>query len=510
MNITLLQPDGTLPDSDLVVLIVARSALAKAVGGGRKGRGKQASLLMQLDVSWKGRLIERLLGEREESSKIEVTRLELLGDEVPLSAPVLSVLVLSEEQLSQGAAPLRRAGYTLYQQAKKGRASSVLAVFEGVSLEGRERTVAFLEGVFLSSYHYDRYRSKRTNYGGPTSLVLQPEQQLRDVDISYARTVCEATAFARDMVNTPARECTPSHVVEAARKIAQQGGLDLEVYDRARLESIGAGALLAVAQGSDEPPFLVRLGYASTQKQTPTIALVGKGVTFDSGGLSIKPAQSMEEMKQDMAGAAAVLGAMRALSSLSPPVNVVAFVPTTENMISGRATRPGDVVRARSGKTIEILNTDAEGRLILADALSLACEDRPDLIIDVATLTGAAVVALGKGYAALFSNRDDHAERFIEAGRMVGENFWRMPLVEEYKELLKSPIADLKNTGGKYGGCITGALFLQEFVGAVPWVHLDIASTAFSDSDKEHVKKGGVGFGVRTLVRFIEGFSSAG
>jgi leucyl aminopeptidase len=252
---------------------------------------------------------------------------------------------------------------------------------------------------------------------------------------------------------------------------------------------------------------MIRMVLKPKKKASKVVSLVGKGVTFDSGGLSIKPAGSMEDMKMDMGGAAAVLGAMHALAVISPKVEVRGYIPTTENMINGKATRPGDVVRAMSGKSIEILNTDAEGRLILADALNLAEKDGSDIIVDLATLTGACMVALGNDYAGLFSDDDKLVDSLMKASALAGERLWRLPLAPEYKKLIESPIADIKNTGGRYGGAITGALFLQHFVSnpKTKWAHLDIAGPAYADGDAGHIRKGGVGFGVRTLINFVRG-----
>jgi len=290
-----------------------------------------------------------------------------------------------------------------------------------------------------------------------------------------------------------------------ARDIAKKGKLQLKILDRERLAKLGANALLAVSQGSSEPPYLMKLTYKPKGRSARVLSLVGKGITFDSGGLSIKTAAGMETMKCDMSGAAAVLATMQAIAILKPKFEVRAYVPTCENMINGKATRPGDVVKAMNGKTIEILNTDAEGRLILADAISLAVKEKCNHVIDLATLTGACVVALGPEYAGLFSNDHKLADKLVQCGELSGEAFWRMPLAPEYREFIKSPVADIKNTGGPWGGAITAALFLKEFVDDNSWAHLDIAGPAFSDSNKGYIKRGGVGFGVRTLLRYVLG-----
>ena len=261
--------------------------------------------------------------------------------------------------------------------------------------------------------------------------------------------------------------------------------------------------LLAVSRGGPEEPRFIKLRYAPTGRPKKKIALIGKGLTFDSGGLSLKPAKSMQTMKIDMSGAAAVLGTMYAVSQIKPRVQVTGYVPSSENMPSGTAQKPGDVIRYRNGKTVEVLNTDAEGRLILADALIAAREDKPDVIIDLATLTGACMVALGSQVAGLFSNDEKLTDDLMASGRKAGERLWPMPLVEEYKTDIKSNIADIKNIGGGYGGAITAALFLQEFVADTPWAHLDIAGPAFSERALPHVPRGGTGFGVRTLINYV-------
>jgi leucyl aminopeptidase len=281
--------------------------------------------------------------------------------------------------------------------------------------------------------------------------------------------------------------------------------MQVQVFDKARLAKMKAGALLSVAQGSQTPPYLIKMTYKPTGRtKRKVISLVGKGVTFDSGGLSIKSGAGMMDMKCDMSGAATVIAAMQAIAAVKPSCEVRAYIPATENMINGRATRPGDVVKASNGKSIEILNTDAEGRLILADALCLAEKDGCDQIIDLATLTGACLVALGKDYAGLYSTSEKMVKGLSEAAAHAGERVWHMPLADEYRSLIKSSVADIKNIGGPHGGSITAALFLQEFVENTDWAHLDIAGPAFTASASDYISKGGVGFGVGTLVRYVQ------
>jgi leucyl aminopeptidase len=310
--------------------------------------------------------------------------------------------------------------------------------------------------------------------------------------------------FARDLANTPPVEKSPAKLADRIRLVAEDAGLAVEVWDAERIEQERFGGLMGVAAGSHEPPRFVVLRY-QRGGDSPTLALVGKGVTFDSGGLSIKPSASMEDMKSDMTGAAVVAASMQAVARLGLPVNVAGYLALTENMTGGRAMKLGDVLTIRNGKTVEVLNTDAEGRLILADALSYAVEQKPARLIDLATLTGACMVALGPRIAGLFGNDEAFCQDVFEAARHTGERAWRMPLDDDFKEGLKSQIADMKNIGGKWGGAVTAAKFLESFVGSTPWVHLDIAGPSWADSDSPTRDAGATGCFVRTLIRFIEG-----
>ena len=318
------------------------------------------------------------------------------------------------------------------------------------------------------------------------------------------RIVGEAQNFTRGLVNEPANRLTPSKMADAARQMASEFHLDCEVLEQGRMQELGMGALLGVAQGSAEPPALIVIRYrpeGGSQAPPVHLGLVGKGVTFDTGGISIKPADGMEKMKYDMAGGAAMMGAMRAIAQLKPAIPVTAFVPCVENMPGSRAQRPGDIVTAMSGKTIEVINTDAEGRLILADALTYARRQGCTHLVDAATLTGAIVVALGHLNVGLFANDDGMRDRVLQAAKAEGERMWAMPLEDDYKDYLKSAFADLANVGGRWGGAVTAAMFLKEFAEDTPWVHLDIAGTAWLDDAKPAMAKGPSGVAVRTLVR---------
>ncbi|MDQ4095266.1 MAG: leucyl aminopeptidase [Actinomycetota bacterium] len=358
-----------------------------------------------------------------------------------------------------------------------------------------------VEGWHLGNYRFKTYKSDPR----PPKLqriTLVGTQDDQSVERATARA--SATITARDLINEPASALWPEVLAERAREVADVSGLEYTAWDENELAERGFGGLLGVAQGSRRPPRLIQLRYAPRESSTK-VALVGKGVTFDSGGLSLKDAKSMETMKTDMGGGAAVIGAMGALRKLGVTAEVLGFIPTTENMPGGAAIKPGDVITHYGGKTSEVLNTDAEGRLILADALAYASEQRPDAIVDVATLTGAMMVALGKKAAGYFANDDDLARDLEAAATAAGERIWRMPLYDDYRSDLDSDIADLKNIGQRWGGAIYAALFLRDFVGrGISWGHLDIAGPGRSESDYDDVAKGGTGFAARTLVSWLE------
>jgi leucyl aminopeptidase len=336
------------------------------------------------------------------------------------------------------------------------------------------------------------------------TLVCEPQDAK---EMAAGGRVGDAVAaghrLTRYLQMLPGNVCTPSYLAERAKQLADQHGFTLTVFDRAKLEQEGMGALLAVAQGSAQEPRLIVLEHRGGGKDAAPVALVGKGVTFDSGGISIKPSQNMEDMKYDMSGAAAVLGTFETLGRLKPKLNVVGIIPATENLPSGTAVKPGDVVKSHFGKTIEIINTDAEGRLILCDALSYVRRFKPAAVIDIATLTGAVVVALGQVAIGEMGNDEALLAEVREAGERAGERCWPLPLWDEYRDLLKSDIADVKNSGGRGAGSIAGGWFLKEFVEGYPWVHLDIAGTAYTDGEGPHQAKGPTAVGVRLFTEFI-------
>ncbi len=322
--------------------------------------------------------------------------------------------------------------------------------------------------------------------------------------------MAEATCLARDMVNAPANVMTPRRVAAIARDVASGGGLECTVLEQEQMRELGMGALLGVARGSQQPPKFITLQYKGDASSSRTVGLLGKGITFDSGGISIKPAENMGDMKGDMAGAATVIAALHCIARLKPKINVTALAPATENLPSGTALKPGDILTAMTGKTIEIITTDAEGRLVLADALGYARKLGLSPLVDVATLTGACRIALGNVCTGAFGNNQELVDRIIKAGEEAGERLWQLPLYEDYKEQNKSEVADIKNTGGAYAGAITAALFLAEFAGDTPWVHLDIAATSLTDKEKGYIVKGAKGVMVRTLVNLVLKLAEAG
>ena len=375
---------------------------------------------------------------------------------------------------------------------------------------------AMAEGAWLTGYRYHTYRTELASHEHSHvsdicfAAVDAANERLVRTALNEAEALALGVHVARDLVNTPPSDLPPSAMVDAARRVADADPrVSIEVFDREAMQALGMGAALAVARGSEHAPFMVHLVFKPKGKALKKVAVVGKAVTFDSGGLSIKPSKHMETMKCDMAGAAAVIGLFQALPALAPQVEVHGLFIAVENMPSGAAYRPGDVVRAMNGKTIEVLNTDAEGRLTLADALSyVSAKVKPDAVIDLATLTGAAVVAVGEEITALFANTDAQAQDLIKASVGTGETLCRLPLFAPYKQLVASKIADLKNTGNGSAGAITAALFLEHFVPTdVPWAHLDIAGPAFMERDsRPDIPHGGTGVGVRLLARYLQAF----
>jgi leucyl aminopeptidase len=373
---------------------------------------------------------------------------------------------------------------------------------------GGEWLSAEVEGLLLGGYRFDRYKTGNDLPGDieGVTLLCADEALVRAAEgsVREAEALCESVLLARELVDQPGNVATPSFLAERAVEAAGKYGFDCRIMEREEMERCGMEALLAVAKGSCQPPRFIVLEYHGGREKVRPTVLVGKGITFDSGGISLKPREGMEKMKNDMAGGAAVLGTITAAARLGLPVNLVGLVPCAENLPGGRAYKPGDLVRAMSGKTVEIVNTDAEGRLILCDALHYAQRYRPVALIDIATLTGACVVALGSFASGLMGNDEQLVRALKKAGETSGERLWELPLWDDYGELMKSDIADLKNAGGAMAGTISAGWFLKQFAGKAKWAHLDIAGTAWEEKGRPYLPKGATGVGVRLLVEYLQ------
>jgi len=462
--------------------------------------------LVAIDKTLDG-TISQLISQGEIKGKLsEITIVHSLG-KLP-AARVVVVGLGKKEELTQD--KIRGAVAETCRLLRQRGIDSVTTIAQGAGVAGisvENAAQAVTEGALLGSYSFRKHMTKEAEYGEIKQLTIVDADATKlpslEQGCNRGGILAAATNLARDMVNEPANYMTPSQMAETAKRLAESYGLELSVLEREQMQELGMGALLGVAQGSQEPPKFITLHYKGGDSTEIDVALVGKGITFDSGGISIKPSEKMEEMKGDMAGGAAVMAAISAIAQLKPKINVMAIIPATENLPSGNALKPGDVLTAMSGKTIEIISTDAEGRLILADALGYANKLGAKHIIDVATLTGAMIIALGNIYIGAFSNSKELIDRVIIAGAEAGELIWQMPMHEGYKEQIKSDVADIKNIGGRYGGAITAAQFLAEFVGDTPWVHLDIAGTSMSEKERTYLAKGATGVPVRTLVNLV-------
>ena len=387
----------------------------------------------------------------------------------------------------------------------KGIRTFAVVVVPG-AIAPEEAVKASVEGAFIGDFDPDVYKSDRKDQKiGSITFVASGDQAKLQQALEQGQIIGESQNFTRTLVNEPSNRMTPTILAERAKNMCSEVGLKCEVYGADKIKELKMGAFWSVAQGSDEPPALIIMRYEPAGAPAePVLGLVGKGITFDTGGISIKPADGMEKMKYDMAGGAAMIGAMRAIALLKPKMKVIGIVCATENMPSGKAQKPGDVQIAMSGKSIEIINTDAEGRLVLADGLHYAKQLGCTHLIDAATLTGACVVALGYVNAGVFANDDNMFQRFQQALNKAGEKMWRLPLDEEYKEVIRSNIADIVNSGGRWGGAVTAAMFLKEFAEDTPWLHLDIAGTAWMEDNKPWIAKGPSGIAVRSLVQFVQ------
>jgi leucyl aminopeptidase len=470
--------------ADVVVLPVFAGA---EPGPGVKEVGQQGAFAA---AKLKGKPDEQLLVTNAEGVTAGAVLLVGVGERKGFDANRLRVA------MAKAAPTLARFGTvaTTFPQAVTGRGAD-------------EAFQAVAEGLVLGGYRFDRYRTQEPDLPTPIRKVTvlggaRTDAKSARAALERGRIVAEAVNWARDLVNTPAGDMSPAQIAREAQKMARSTGLTCKVWGEAELKKGGFGGILGVGAGSVNPPRLIELTYRGAGSATP-IALTGKGIAFDSGGLSIKDSKNMESMKDDMGGAASILATMRVLAQLKPKVNVIAAIPSSENMPSGSATKPGDVLTHRGGKTSEVLNTDAEGRLVLADSLAYLAEKKPRVIIDTATLTGACMVALGEDITGAMGNDASLIRDLLAAGEAVGEPAWELPLWAGYKRQIESPIADVKNIGDRWGGAITAALFLAEFAGDVPWVHLDIAGPAYRDRPGDLGPRGATGVPVRTLVRYV-------
>jgi leucyl aminopeptidase len=391
----------------------------------------------------------------------------------------------------------------------KSRGIRSFAFIAPSGIPAEEAVTAIVEGAIVGNFDPDYYRSDRKDQKiDGLTIVASGDKATLEKAANAAQIIGDSQNFTRDLVNEPSNRMTPTILGDRAKKMCAETGLKCEVYGADKIKELKMGAFWSVAQGSDEPPALIVMTYEPAGAPAkPVLGLVGKGITFDTGGISIKPADGMEKMKYDMAGGATMIGAMRAIAMLKPKVKVIGIVCATENMPSGKAQKPGDVQIAMSGKSIEIINTDAEGRLVLADGLHYAKQLGATHLVDAATLTGAVVVALGMLNAGVFSNDDAMYERFHKANQEAGEKMWRLPLDDEYMDQIRSSIADIMNTGGRWGGAINAAMFLKEFAEDTPWIHLDIAGTAWMEEQKPWIAKGPSGIALRSLVEFVKSYA---
>lgn len=451
-----------------------------------------------------GGLINQLISDGEIKGKLnEITLIHTMGK---LNAQRVIVVGLGKQE-KFNVESIRQVSAVAARAARKAGAKQIATIIHGAGAGGLEiekAVQALTEGTILGLYRFRKHMTKAEDENDIEELLImkRDKDRIKDLErgVYVGRIMAEATWMARDMVNEPSNRMTPTIMAEVAGKVADEHGLNLTVFERDEMERLGMGGLLGVAQASKQQPKFIIMKYKGNSSAKATLGLIGKGLTFDSGGISIKPSENMHEMKGDMSGGAAVIATMKAIGQLKPKINVTGIVPATENLPGGAAYKPGDVLKAMNGKTIEVLNTDAEGRLILADALSYAVKEGLTPIIDIATLTGACHVALGDVCSGVFGNDQNMIDILIKMGEKAGERHWQLPMYEEYKEQNKSEIADIKNTGGRYGGAITAAQFLAEFSGDKPWVHMDIAGTFMIDKDRGYLVKGATGVGVRTLT----------
>ena len=485
-----------------IAKIEAGAIVVNIFEGMARPDGDTASVDKALDGA-----ITHLISQGEIKGKLnETTLIHSLG-KLP-AARVVVVGLGKQEELTQD--KVRGAIAATCRLLRRKGIDSIATIAQGAGIGGitlEDAAQAIAEGALLGLYSFRRHKTKNNENGEIKELTIVDADTIKVPGLEQGsqkgNILAEATNIARDMVNEPANYMTPANMAEKAKELAEAYGLKLDVLEREQMQELGMGALLGVAQGSRQPPKFIVLNYRGADSDEADVALVGKGITFDSGGISLKPSAGMGDMKGDMAGGAAVMAAMAAIAQLKPKINVMALVGATENLPGGSALKPADVLTAMGGKTIEVENTDAEGRLTLADALGYAKKEGAKQIVDVATLTGAMTIALGTICTGAFTNNQELVNRVIAAGAEAGEKIWQMPMYKEYKEQNKSDVADIRNTGGRAAGSITAAQFVGEFAGDTPWVHLDIAGTSMSDKERSYLVKGATGVPVRTLVNLV-------
>ncbi len=461
-------------------------------------------------------VITQLIKDGEiKGSTGETTLIHTLGKIKPQRVLVLGL----GPQDKFDAQVVRRVSAEVVRFLRRKGISSAATIAHGAGIGGLDPALsgqAIAEGAYLGLYKFGTYLTKNGDSANEfESLTVVELDKARakavGTGVKLGCTVAQASITARNMVNEPANHMTPSRMAEAAQKVASEQKLGIEIMDNAQMKKMGLGAFMGVAQGTDEPAKLIILRYnGDPSNPENNLGLIGKGITFDTGGISLKPPGGMEAMKGDMAGGASVIAAMEIIGQTKPKINVLAVIAATENMPGASAQRPGDVVRAMNGKTIEVINTDAEGRLVLADALCYAREQGITKLVDVATLTGAIVTTLGKACTGVMGNDDTLVQQTIDAGKKTGEKFWELPMFDDYKDLIKSDVADMKNSGGRQAGSISAALLLAEFVDGAAWVHLDIAGTSTSDKATGYLVKGATGVPVRTLAQLASDLAAAG
>lgn len=492
IDIRLISKDITQVEADALVVYHFEGAAAT--------EGTTATIDKALEGT-----ISQLLKDKEFSGKfLEQTELHTMGK---IKSKRVALVGLGKKQdftldrarmaAGEGARYIQKLG------AKTGA-----TVIPDSSLKREEAAQAAVEGALMGLYAFKRYKKQDPDSKEMKELLVIEEDAARagalSKSVDKGRAIAEAVCRARDWVNEPANYMTPAQLAEEAKKIAEKEHIEIKVLEKEDMQKLGMGCLLAVNQGSHQPPRFIIMNYRGAGPDKTAAGFIGKGITFDSGGISLKPGEGMGEMKGDMSGAAAVISSLGAIARMGIKVNITGFVPTTENLPGGQAYRPGDIIRAMSGKTVEVISTDAEGRLILSDAINYARQMKCSPLIDLATLTGACHIALGDFVSGAFTNNNDFLQKVLKAAEAAGEKLWQLPLFDEYKEANKSDLADIKNTGGRYGGAITAAWFLREFVEDTPWVHLDIAGTFLSEKDRGYNVKGATGVGVRTLVNLAE------